>query len=59
MKSKLIKANSLHMHDLPALPTRERVDMVRYEDSLGDSSRQLGTMPVNHRASSPTGTSIV
>jgi hypothetical protein len=36
MKSKLIKANSLHTHDLPALPTRERVDMVRYEDSLGD-----------------------
>jgi hypothetical protein len=36
MKNKLIKANSLHKHDSPALAARERVDKVRYENSLGD-----------------------
>ena len=36
MKSRLVKANSLNTYDLPALTTRERVDTVRYQDSLGD-----------------------
>jgi predicted phage terminase large subunit-like protein len=36
MKSKLIKANSLRAGDLPARATRERMDKLRYENSLGD-----------------------
>src|SRR4029077_19013288 len=36
MKSRLVKANSLPAHGLPALTTRERVDMVRYEKPFGD-----------------------
>src|ERR1700749_205867 len=35
MKSKLIKANSLRAGDLPAR-ARERMDKLRYENSLGD-----------------------
>jgi predicted phage terminase large subunit-like protein len=36
MKNQLVKANSLKTYDLPALTTRERVDRLRYEHSLGD-----------------------
>jgi predicted phage terminase large subunit-like protein len=36
MKTNLVKASSLNSYHLPALSTRERVEMVRYEDSLGD-----------------------
>jgi predicted phage terminase large subunit-like protein len=36
MKSKLAKLNLRDVHALPALTTRERVDALRYEHSLGD-----------------------
>lgn len=36
MKTNLVKASSLDTYRLPALSTRERVELVRYEDSLGD-----------------------
>jgi hypothetical protein len=36
MKNKLAKVNLRDVHALPALTTRERVDALRYEHSLGD-----------------------
>jgi predicted phage terminase large subunit-like protein len=36
MKNKLAKVNLRDIHALPALTTRERVDALRYEHSLGD-----------------------
>ena len=39
MKANLVKASSLDTYCLPALSTRERVEVVRYEDSLGDFIR--------------------
>jgi predicted phage terminase large subunit-like protein len=39
MKTNLIKASSLDIYRLPALSTRERVEVARYEDSLGDFIR--------------------
>ncbi len=36
MKSRFVKTNPFHTHGLPALTIRERVDMLRYENSLGD-----------------------
>ena len=36
MISRLAKRNLRHEHTLPALTIRERADMLRYEDSLGD-----------------------
>ena len=39
MKTNLVKASWLDTYRLPALSTRERVEVVRYEDSLGDFIR--------------------
>jgi len=36
MKSSIVKANSINTIELPALSIRERVDALRFEDSLGD-----------------------
>jgi predicted phage terminase large subunit-like protein len=36
MKSNLARASSLDIYRLPPLTTRERIDAVRYEESLGD-----------------------
>jgi hypothetical protein len=39
MKSNLVIARSLETYGLPPLSTRERVDTIRYEESLGDFVR--------------------
>jgi hypothetical protein len=53
MISRLAKKNLRHEHALPALTIRERADMLRYEDSLGDFVKAAW-----HHAGEPTELSI-